>query len=152
MKYNASPPVGGNHAPVWADCTGTAYPNPVADENAMHSFEHGAVWVTYRPGLPQAQINALAALVNGQNYTFMSPYPGQTSPISAQSWGYQLRVSSPADPRLPEFIGAVRNKPRLPPNPARAAPTPPSKPVRAHPATQPNPDGPPDTSARHEAA
>lgn len=124
VKYNASPPVGGNHAPVWADCTGTVYPNPIANENAMHSFEHGAVWVTYRPGLPQAQISALAALVNGQNYTFMSPYPGQTSPISVQSWGYQLHVDSASDPRLPEFIGAVRNNPKTGPEPGASCANP----------------------------
>jgi len=117
VKYTASPPVGGSHAPVWADCTGTVYPNSVADENAMHSLEHGDVWVTYRPGLPQAQISTLAALVNGQDFTFMSPYPGQTSPISVQSWGYQLHVDSASDPRLPEFIGTVRNNPKTTPEP-----------------------------------
>jgi hypothetical protein len=115
VKYDSSPPLGGNHAGVWADCAGSVYPNPIADENAMHSFEHGAVWITYRPGLPQSEINALAALVTGQNYTFMSPYPGLTSRISVQSWGYQLSVESAADPRLPRFIATLRNSPKTTP-------------------------------------
>ncbi|MBN9620481.1 MAG: DUF3105 domain-containing protein, partial [Actinobacteria bacterium] len=116
-SVNATPPVGGNHAPVWADCTGTVYPNPIADENAMHSFEHGAVWITYQPALPAAQVKQLAQLVTGQDYTFMSPYPGQRSRISVSSWGYQLAVASPDDPRLAEFIGTLRKNPATTPEP-----------------------------------
>ena len=54
IKYDASPPVGGNHSQYWVDCTGTVYPNAIANENAVHGLEHGAVWITYRPGLPKA--------------------------------------------------------------------------------------------------
>lgn len=124
VRYNASPPVGGNHAPVWADCTGTVYPAPIAPENAMHSFEHGAVWITYRPGLPQAQIANLAQLVTGQNYTFMSPYPGLKTPISVQSWGYQLFVTSTTDSRLAQFIGTLGNNSKTAPEPGASCANP----------------------------
>jgi hypothetical protein len=40
---------------------------------------------------------ALRALVLGQDYTFMSPYPGLDHAVSVQSWGYQLRTDDPAD-------------------------------------------------------
>lgn len=124
VRYDASPPVGGNHAPVWADCTGTVYTAPIAPENAMHSFEHGAVWITYRPGLPQAQIADLAQLVTGQNGTFMSPYPGLKTPISVQSWGYQLFLTSATDPRLAQFIGALRGNPKTTPEPGASCANP----------------------------
>lgn len=133
VKYNASPPVGGNHAPVWADCTGTVYSTPIAAANAMHSLEHGAVWITYRPGLPQTQVAEIARLVTGQNYTFMSPYLGLKTPISVQSWGYQLPVNSAADPRLAQFIGTLRTNPKTTPEPGASC---------ANPTFTTNPSGP----------
>jgi hypothetical protein len=108
QTYRQSPPVGGDHNPVWQNCTGTVYDAPIADEHAVHSLEHGAVWITYRPGLAADQIHALASKVRGVDYTFLSPYPGLDTPISVQAWGYQLKVDTAADPRLDQFITATR--------------------------------------------
>ena len=111
VKYNTSPPTGGNHSQVWADCSGTVYPNQIANENAVHPLEHGAVWITYRPGLAASSVATLAKLVTGQNYTLMSPYAGLKSAISLQAWNYQLFVNSPTDPRIKAFIKALRDNP-----------------------------------------
>src|SRR5579859_159302 len=46
VKYAQVPPVGGNHAAVWQNCG--IYSQPIANENAVHSMEHGAVWITYQ--------------------------------------------------------------------------------------------------------
>ena len=117
IKYDTSPPTGGNHSQYWADCTGTVYPNAIANENAVHMLEHGAVWITYRPGLPAADVATLAKYVKGQNFTAMSPYPGLKSPISLQAWNYQLFVSSPTDPRISQFLGLLRNNSQIVPEP-----------------------------------
>jgi Protein of unknown function (DUF3105) len=111
VKYDASPPVGGNHSQVWADCSGTVYPKQIANENAVHPLEHGAVWITYRPGLAASSIATLAKLVTGQNYTLMTPYAGLKTPISLQAWNYQLFVNSATDTRIAAFIKALRNNP-----------------------------------------
>src|SRR5215470_10656762 len=29
VTYDATPPMGGNHSPYWADCAGTVYPNAI---------------------------------------------------------------------------------------------------------------------------
>ncbi|MEN3357378.1 MAG: hypothetical protein V7637_1360 [Mycobacteriales bacterium] len=115
VDYPDSPPLGGNHNPVWADCTGTVYTRPVANENAVHSLEHGAVWVTYRPGLDATGLTALEALVNGHDYTMMSPYPGLDHAVSVQSWGYQLKTDDATDPRIKLFIGTYRQNPKTTP-------------------------------------
>ena len=47
LKYDTTPPTGGNHSQYWADCTGTVYAKPIANENASHMLEHGAIWITY---------------------------------------------------------------------------------------------------------
>lgn len=107
VHYNTTPPTGGNHNPFWADCNGTVYPAAIANENAVHALEHGAVWVTYKQGLPAAQVTALAKDVRGQQKVFMSPYPSLSSTVSLQAWGYQLRVNSVSDPRIVQFIATL---------------------------------------------
>jgi Protein of unknown function (DUF3105) len=115
LKYDATPPVGGNHSPYWADCTGTVYPAAIANENAVHMLEHGAVWITYRPNLSPADVAKLSALVSGNDRLAMSPYPDLDSPISLQSWGYQLKVNSATDPRIQKFITALKYNPKTTP-------------------------------------
>ncbi len=118
IKYDTSPPTGGDHSPVWADCTGTVYPNAIANENAVHMLEHGAVWITYKPGLAKSEVDALTKLVSGQDRMAMSPYPGLKTNISLQAWGYQLFVDKASDPRVSQFITALRFNPKTTPEPS----------------------------------
>jgi hypothetical protein len=108
LSYKMTLPVGGDHNPVWQNCTGDVYVAPIANEHAVHSLEHGAVWITYRPDLPRDRVDALANRVRGSNYTLMSPYPGLDAAVSLQAWGYQLKVGSVTDPRIDLFIGSFR--------------------------------------------
>lgn len=124
VAYEQSPPFGGLHDIVWADCTGVVYPIQIRNENAVHSLEHGAVWVTYDPALPQDQIDTLAGLVEGEGFTMMSPYEGLSSPISLQAWGNQLFVESAADPRIAQFITALRQNPANTPEPGATCDSP----------------------------
>ena len=64
VAYTDSPPFGGDHDPTWADCNGTVYPDPIRSENAVHMLEHGAVWITYKPGLAADQVDALKKKVD----------------------------------------------------------------------------------------
>lgn len=136
VNYNTSPPTGGNHSPVWADCTGTVYPNPIANENAVHMLEHGAVWVTYKPGLAKSEVDKLSKLVSGQDRMAMSPYPGLKTNVSLQSWGYQLFVNSASDPRINQFIDALRFNPKTTPEPSATCSDPSFK---THPSTPGHP-------------
>lgn len=108
IDYAFRPPMGGPHNAVWQNCEGTVYDAPIADEHAMHSLEHGAVWFTYAPALNARVLGELATLVRAQDHQLLSPYPGQASPISVQAWGYRVAVDSPDDPRVAEFVGQFR--------------------------------------------
>ena len=109
QQYEVTPPVGGNHSAAWQTCQGTVYTEPIHNEHAVHSLEHGAIWVTYNPDLlDQGQIDTLAGLVEGNEKMLMSPFPDLETPISLQAWGYQLQVSDAGDPRINEFIRALR--------------------------------------------
>jgi len=104
QDYAESPPVGGPHDPYWADCTGTVYTVDIRHENAVHSLEHGAVWITYNPDkVSQDDIARLATLVDGVSGRMLSPYAGLDSAISLQSWNHQLKVNSAGDKRIKQF-------------------------------------------------
>jgi Protein of unknown function (DUF3105) len=118
LTYDHSPPIGGNHSQIWADCSGTVYPNAIANENAVHMLEHGAVWITYKPGLAADQVATLSKLVNGIDRMAMSPYPDLKTSISLQAWGYQLFVDNASDPRIQQFITALRDNPKTTPEQA----------------------------------
>ncbi|SET62080.1 DUF3105 domain-containing protein [Geodermatophilus poikilotrophus] len=103
VTYEQSPPVGGPHDGEWADCTGTVYDVPVRQENAVHSLEHGAVWITYDPAVVSGDaLDTLTAFAD-ESGRMVSPNPGQDSPISLQSWNHQLKVDSADDPRIEQF-------------------------------------------------
>ncbi|WP_316759974.1 DUF3105 domain-containing protein [Streptomyces herbicida] len=104
VKYPMHPPVGGNHNPVWLNCNGDVYTSAVKDENAVHSLEHGAVWVTYTSKAKKADVDALAAKVKKTPYTLMSPYENQAAPLVLSAWGHQLTVQSADDPGVDKFF------------------------------------------------
>ncbi|MBI3688239.1 MAG: DUF3105 domain-containing protein [Actinobacteria bacterium] len=102
VTYAQTPPAGGAHAEIWQNCG--IYSTPVSNETAVHSLEHGAIWITYRPDLPSAEVKALQAAVRGQPYGLLSPYPGLPSPVVATVWELQLKLRSATDPALASFI------------------------------------------------
>ncbi|MBA2445681.1 MAG: DUF3105 domain-containing protein [Nocardioidaceae bacterium] len=110
VKYPQTPPVGGKHHGLWQNCTGNVYLEQIANEHAVHSLEHGAVWITYRPDLAKGQISKLSGKVNNNGYLLMSPYPGLKAPISVQAWGYQMTATSASDKRIDEFIKGFKEK------------------------------------------
>ena len=109
ITWKESPPVGGAHNVAWQNCG--FYTEPVHDEHAVHSLEHGAVWITYRPDLPADQVQQLASLARG-DYMLVSPYPGLPVPVIATAWNHQIRLDGAGDKRLTAFIDAYRNNPR----------------------------------------
>jgi hypothetical protein len=108
LTYVTNPPVGGAHNPLWQNCMGDIYPAPIANEHAVHSLEHGAIWVTYKQGLDAADVDKLKSKVEGKDYMLMSPVANLDKNISLQAWGYQLKVDNASDKRIDEFIKALR--------------------------------------------
>jgi hypothetical protein len=112
VDYDQTPPTGGAHDPVWQNCG--YYDKPVRDENAVHSLEHGAVWITYSPDLPQDQVTELQNIAQSQTYILVSPFPGLDSPVVASAWGKQVALDGADDPDLQSFIKAYRVGPQTP--------------------------------------
>lgn len=112
VTYPQAPPAGGEHAPAWQNCG--YYDAPVGKENGVHSLEHGAVWITYRPDLPTDQVEALRALTRSQTHILVSPFPELPAPVVASAWGRQVQLDSASDSRLDAFIRAFLQGPQTP--------------------------------------
>ncbi|MFE4663483.1 DUF3105 domain-containing protein [Streptomyces sp. NPDC056716] len=104
VDYPMTPPVGGDHDGVWQNCDGDVYTEAIIDENAVHSLEHGAVWVTYNTEASDADVETLTERVQSTPYTLISPYDDSDSPITLSAWGHQLKVTEASDPRIDEFF------------------------------------------------
>jgi len=114
IQFDATdkPPAGGIHYDRWQNCG--VYTDPIQTGNAIHSLEHGAVWITYSPDLPQDQLSRLQDRVSRQSFLLLSPYPGQESPVVLTAWGVQLEVDSATDGRVDEFVERFRLGPTTP--------------------------------------
>lgn len=112
VDYPLTPPTGGDHNIEAQQCA--VYPAAIAPEHAVHSLEHGAVWITYDPSLADDQVSTLADKVGSDPYLLLSPLPGQDSPIIVTAWGRQLPVESADDSRVDDFITAYRTGPQTP--------------------------------------
>ncbi|MFF1922627.1 DUF3105 domain-containing protein [Streptomyces sp. NPDC058221] len=114
VTYPMKPPVGGDHNPVWMNCDGEVYKEAIPDMNAVHSLEHGSVWVTYTDKAPAADVDKLAERVGKTPYSLMSPYKDQAGTIMLSAWGKQVTVDGADDPRVAQFFTKYVQGPQTP--------------------------------------
>lgn len=103
VDYPTSPPAGGKHLPLWLNCG--YYEVSVLNELAVHSLEHGVVWVTFLPGAPPPEeLAELRDRVDRSTHLLVSPYQDQETPFVLTAWGRQLPLDSITDPRFERFL------------------------------------------------
>ncbi len=95
-------PAGGPHDEIWQNCG--FYDVEVRSENAVHSLEHGAVWITYEPGIAEDQLRQLRGFTGRLEKVLVSPVAGQASPIIVTAWANQLELTDAGDARLAQFV------------------------------------------------
>ncbi|SFN37360.1 DUF3105 domain-containing protein [Mycetocola miduiensis] len=101
VQYAQTPPAGGDHNPAWLNCG--VYTEPQANENAVHSLEHGAIWVTYDPSISAEELDLLKTKLPS-TFVILSPFEGLPSPIVLSGWDVQLQVDEASDERIGEFL------------------------------------------------
>jgi hypothetical protein len=115
VEYAQSPPVGGDHSEKWVNCG--YYNSNVDAERAVHSMEHGAVWITYDNTQSDIEYQALERLAEENEYVLVSYWTGDKpldTPVVASAWGRQLGLQFAADPVLEEFVAQYANGPQAP--------------------------------------
>ncbi|PWS40648.1 hypothetical protein DKT74_31730 [Streptomyces sp. ZEA17I] len=114
VDYPMTPPVGGDHSQVWMNCNADVYTEEIPKENAVHSLEHGAVWVTYNDKASEADVKALTEKVKSTPYSLMSPVKDQKDPLMLSAWGKQVTVDSASDSRVNQFFTKYVQGPQTP--------------------------------------
>lgn len=121
----SNPPTGGQHWDRPAD--NGNYDQAPADEEIVHSMEHGYVWISYRPadavprsstssaglkpGLSEDEINRLKEIVKSDDWKIiLSPRDKNDSVIALASWGRLLKMEEPDYDKIKDFIKTYRNR------------------------------------------
>jgi len=84
------PPMGGTHNQVWQNCG--VYETPLRSDLAVHSLEHGAVWITYHRCCLDYLSSGTATRTSGEitrNHTRR-----KSSPVKSVSWFGKPRGSN----------------------------------------------------------
>ena len=129
IDYGLTPPAGGLHAPIWWNCG--FYDTPVVDENVVHDLEHGVVLIAYAADrLSEADILLIRDLAQA-NKVIAAPYPDlpEGEEVVASAWARQLRLDSPRDPRLAQFVERYQDGDQAPERGASCGGSPLGQPV-----------------------
>lgn len=103
-------PAGGPHyvGPLRAG----VYEQQVPDGNAIHSLEHGLVWISYQPDqVTTAVFEGLEDIASdfGRD-VILAPRVENSSPIIVVSWGQRLVLETIDDQLVRDFITTNRNR------------------------------------------
>ena len=110
VEYDSTPPTHGPHASQPAPCG--VHPEPIPDASQVHSLEHGAVGIQYRPDdVEIADIRAIERLV-GQfdSGVFSAPYPDMDGPLVVSSWGELMELEELDLPAIRQYISEFRGE------------------------------------------
>ncbi|MGI8707369.1 MAG: DUF3105 domain-containing protein [Actinomycetota bacterium] len=109
VEYETAPPVSGRHASSPAAC-GT-HATPIQNETQVHSLEHGAVGIQFKPDLDPEQVATIESIVSDYDEgVFSAPYEDMQTPIAVTSWGRKMELDAADGSVIREYIDAFRNK------------------------------------------
>ena len=108
VDYPTSPAAGGDHFDVWQTCG--LYSVELIEAVAVHSLEHGAVWITWTADASAADLSVVEDLVADESHFLASPYPGQSAPFVLTAWGRQLELQAIEEPRARQFIATYAGR------------------------------------------
>lgn len=110
VSYAQPPPVGGKHSRIGQNCGW--YDASARNENAVHSLEHGAAWITYSPTRSSGDKAAHKTELANCPYVVASPYTGPSSPAVASARGAQVEPTG-LSTRGWSRLSSVMRTPRL---------------------------------------
>jgi Protein of unknown function (DUF3105) len=102
VAYDVSPSVGGKHAGIWQNCG--IYDNEIRNETAVHALEHGAVWITYKSELAEADKVKLRQITLDNPYILLSPFPSQDANLILSAWEVQLKLNGFDETKVQDFL------------------------------------------------
>lgn len=110
-EYNSNPPTSGPHfarPEEWG-----AYREERPDEVLIHNLEHGGIWISYKPGIPEETIKKLEGFYERYGRKIIvTPRAKNDADIAIVAWTRldTFSVSEYSDERVNRFIEVFRNK------------------------------------------
>ncbi len=110
--YNSNPPTSGPH---WPDPTSRGTHNEeLSDEILVHDLEHGEVWISYHPRIPEDIKTELQAIAKSFSKVVLTPRSKNDTDVALAAWGrldkFNLEGKSLEKTRVENFIKRYRNK------------------------------------------
>lgn len=115
VDYSTSPGAGGDHDRGWQNCG--FYTVELPEEQAVHSLEHGAVWVAYGADADTEELEVLSKMIDASTHLLASPYPGLGSSYILTAWGRQAAIDSLDDPLFTDFLATYMGQGPTTPEP-----------------------------------
>jgi len=112
-RYQSNPPTSGQH---WSfPLRSKIYDTEKPDEAIVHSMEHGRIWVSYKPSIPQETKEALEALIKTQGQIILTPRSANDTDIALAAWNrldtFDLNPDGTFDEnRIRDFTRRYRGK------------------------------------------
>ena len=113
ITYQSNPPTSGSH---WSDpLLDGMYDTEKPDEAIVHSLEHGRIWISYQPSLPQPAIDQLKSVASKEKRVILTPRALNEAPIALAAWQrldtFNLDDDGNVDEqRILDFIQRYRDK------------------------------------------
>ena len=109
--YNSNPPTSGNHWPNPAEWG--VYAEELPDEALIHDLEHGGIWISYKPDIPEDIRKKLEGFYQKWGrHIIVTPRSANDTDIAVAAWTRldKFSISEYSDERVERFIKAYRNK------------------------------------------
>lgn len=109
--YNSNPPTSGPHFAKPADWG--VYQEELPDEELVHNLEHGGVWVSYKPGIPEDIKKKLEGFYKKYGTkVIVTPRAKNDADIALAVWTRldKFSVSDFSEERVDSFIKKLRNR------------------------------------------
>jgi hypothetical protein len=112
--YNSNPPTSGPH---YVQPASSGFRDvEIADGHLIHSLEHGLVWISYRPDMPSAVVDALARFARDSMVVITARESNDTD-VAVAAWNrldkFNLAgetLSEEETARIQDFITRNRNR------------------------------------------
>jgi len=118
-QYNSNPPTSGPHY-ANAARAGFRGDTDIPDENIVHSLEHGAIWISYLPSVPEEVVDELKRIAGG--FVIVTARRANETDIALAAWGrldtFNLGTQPLDAQRIRDFISRYTNK-----GPEKVSPT-----------------------------